>query len=104
MNQTLEFFASKGFGVFPYIIIREMSGMYRQVPISFSFPELLIKERVLVNLTEDVSDTAITDACDDTLRKMITTKQVITVKRNSKDNWIFVGNRKREGCVVFDPN
>ena len=104
MNQTLEFFASKGYGVFPYIIIREMSGIYRQVPISFSFPELLKKEGVLVNLTEDESDTAIKEACVETLRKMITTKQVITVNRNSKDNWIFVGNQKREGCVVFDPN
>lgn len=58
----------------------------------------------MVNLTEDESDTSIKDACVNILRKMILTKQVITVNRNSKDNWIFVGNRKREGCVVFEPN
>jgi hypothetical protein len=55
MNQTLEFFASKGYGLFPYIIIREMSGMYRQIPIHFSLQELLEREGVLANLSEDES-------------------------------------------------
>ncbi len=56
MNQTLEFFASRGYGVFPYIIIREMGGMYRQIPIHFSLQELLEREGVLVNLCEEEGD------------------------------------------------
>lgn len=103
MNQTLEFFTSKGYGVFPYIIIREMSGMYRQVPIHFTLEELIIKEGVLVNQSEDESDDTIEANCINTLKKIVRSQDVITIKRNTKDSWIFSGNRKKEGCVVFSP-
>ena len=104
MNQKLEFFASKGYGVFPYIIIREMSGMYRQIPIHFSLQELLKKEGVLVNPSEDDSRETMKAKCIETLSNIIRSKPVITFKRESEENWIFQGNRKREGCVVFSAN
>ena len=103
MNQTLEFFASKGYGLFPYIIIREMSGMYRQIPIHFSLQELLEREGVLVNLSEDESEDSIEEKCIDDLRRIIKSEPVIIIKRNTEENWIFSGNRKIEGCVVFSP-
>ena len=103
MNQTLEFFASKGYGVFPYIIIREMSGMYRQIPIHFSLQELLEKEGVLVNRPEVEGDDSIEDNCVSTLNSIIKSEPVITIKRNSKEDWVFSGNRKLEGCLVFSP-
>lgn len=103
MNQTLEFFASIGYGVFPYIIFREMSGMYRQIPIHFSLQELLEQEGVLVNRPEDEGDDLIEDNCVSILKSIIKSEPVITIKRNSKKNWIFSSNRKIEGCVVFNP-
>ena len=102
MNQTLEFFASKGYGVFPYIIIREMSGLYRQIPIHFSLEELLDKEGVLINQFEDESDNSIEEKCVITLRRIIKSDPVIIIKREVKGNWIFSDNRTIEGCVVFD--
>lgn len=102
MNQTLEFFASKGYGVFPYIIIREMNGLYRQIPIHFSLEELLDKEGVLVNQLEDENDNSIEEKCVITLRRIIKSDPVITIKREVKENWIFSDNRTIEGCVVFD--
>lgn len=104
MNQTLEFFASRGYGVFPYIIIREMGGMYRQIPIHFSLQELLEREGVLVNLSEDESEVSFEEKCLDTLKEFIRSEPVITIKRNTEEKWIFSGNRKIEGCVVFSPN
>jgi hypothetical protein len=103
MNHTLEFFASKGYGLFPYIIIREMSGMYRQIPIHFSLEELLEREGVLVNQFEDESDDNVEEKCIDTLNSIIKSEPVIIIKRNTKKNWIFSSNRKIEGCVVFSP-
>ena len=103
MNQTLEFFASKGYGVFPYIIIREMSGMYRQIPIHFSLQELLFKEGVLVNQTEVEREVCIEGKCISTLKRIIKSESVITFKQNAERNWIFSGDRKIEGCVVFSP-
>jgi hypothetical protein len=103
MIQPLQFFASKGYGIFPYIIIREISGMYCQIPIHFSLQELLEKEGVLVNRSEDEGDDSIEDNCVSTLKSIIKSEPVITIKRNSKENWIFSGNRKIEGCVVFSP-
>ena len=103
MNQTLEFFTSKGYGVFPYIIIREMSGMYRQIPIHFSLEELLEREGVLVNPFEDESDDNVEERCINTLNSIIKSEPVIIIKRNTEENWIFSGNRKIEGCVVFSP-
>ena len=104
MNQTLEFFESKGYGVFPYIIIREMSGIYRQIPIHFSLQELLDREGVLVNQSEDEADDIVEERCVDTLKRIIKSEPVISIKRNNKEKWIFSGNRKIEGCVVFSPN
>jgi hypothetical protein len=103
MNQTLEFFSSLGYGVFPYIIIREMSGMYRQIPIHFSLQELLEKEGVLLNLSENEGDEILEMECVSVLRNIIKLEPVITIKRNLKDNWIFSGHKKIEGCVVFSP-
>jgi hypothetical protein len=103
MNQTLEFFASKGYGLFPYIIIREMSGMYRQIPIHFSLQELLEREGVLANLSEDESENSIEEKCLSILRSIIKSEPVITIKRNTEENWIFSSGRKIEGCVVFSP-
>lgn len=103
MNQKLEFFASKGYGVFPYIIIREMSGMYRQIPIHLSIKELLEREGLLVNLSEDESEDSIEEKCIDDLRRIIKSEPVIIIKRNTEENWIFSSNRKIEGCVVFSP-
>ena len=103
MNQTLEFFASKGYGLFPYIIIREMSGMYRQIPIHFSLEEILEREGVLVNQFEDESDDNVEEKCIDALRRVIKSEPLITIKRNTEENWIFSGDRKIEGCVVFSP-
>ena len=103
MNQTLEFFASRGYGVFPYIIIREMSGMYRQIPIHFSLQELLEREGVLVNLYDEEGDDTTKEKCLSILRSIIKSEPVITIKRNTEENWIFSGVRKIEGCVVFSP-
>ena len=103
MNETLEFYASKGYGVFPYILIREMSGMYRQIPIHFSLQELLEREGVLVNLSKEESEDSFEEKCIDTLKNLILAEPVITIKRNTKENWIFSSNRKIEGCIVFSP-
>ena len=104
MRQTLEFFAVLGYGTFPYIIIREMIGMYRQIPIHCSIQELLEREGVLVNISEDESEDVFEEKCLDTLKRIITSQDVITIKRNIEENWIFLDNRKIEGCVVFSPN
>lgn len=101
MSETLEFFASKGYGEFPYIIIREMTGVFRQVPISFSLPELLQKEGVLVNLSENEGDGILEKKCVSVLRNIIQLEPVITIKRKLKNNWVFSGHKKIEGCVVF---
>ena len=103
MNQKLEFFASRGYGVFPYIIIREMSGMYRQIPIHFSLQELLEREGVLVNLYDEEGDDTTKEKCLSILRSIIKSEPVITIKRNTEENCIFSSVRKIEGCVVFSP-
>lgn len=101
MNEKLEFFTSIGYGEFPYIIIREMTGVFRQVPISFSLPELIKKEGVLVNPPENEGDEILEKKCVSVLRNIIKSEPVITIKRNLKDNWVFSGHKKIEGCVVF---
>lgn len=35
MTKSVSFFTRLGYGQFPYIIIREQAGMYRQIPIHF---------------------------------------------------------------------
>ena len=80
-----------------------MSGMYRQIPIHFSLQELLEREGVLVNQFEDEADDNVEEKCLDTLKRIIKSEPVITIKRNTKEKWIFSRNRKIEGCVVFSP-
>ncbi len=104
MNQKVKFFTSKGYGVFPYIIIREMSGMYRQIPIHFLIEELTTKEGVLVELSGNESHEEIQDKCVEILRKIINSENVISSEDGKKDKWVTVGEVKREGCVVLNPS
>lgn len=104
MNQKVKFFTSKGYGVFPYIIIREMSGMYRQIPVHFLIEELTTKEGVLVELSRNESHEEIQDKCVEILRKIVNSENVISSEDGKKDKWVTVGEVKREGCVVLNPS
>ncbi|MEY2924555.1 MAG: hypothetical protein RLZZ337_1103 [Bacteroidota bacterium] len=104
MNHNPKDLINLGYFQFPYLIIREMCGIYRQVPIHFNSLNVSNKEGLIIHLLGNETHEEIQDKCVESLRKMITSRSVVTVQRESKKKWLFSGLQNKEGCAVFNPS
>ena len=103
MTKSVSFFTRLGYGQFPYIIIREQAGMYRQIPIHFNNEELNTKDGIYVKLESKDSYENIEFNCVETLKEFLLQNKSPYSHIKSESNWIFIGKNQREGCVVFNP-
>ncbi len=97
MNTTQLRYLEKGYGAFPYFIIRITSGLYKQIPIHFKESELSSKEGVFVAIDEDDSFEEVEDRCLNTLVKILDgdTDLIRSGDFNLRGNLT--------GCLVLEP-
>ena len=92
----------KGYGAFPYFIIRITGGLYKQIPIHFNQRELRSKEGVFVavNQTDSIED--IEKECLITLAKILAYDSEIIASGD-----LYLGAprtyRRLSGCLVLEP-
>jgi hypothetical protein len=103
MTKSKSFFTRLGYGQFPYIIIREQAGMYRQVPIHFGLENLETKEGVIIRVNDCDSHEILETKCDEALIHILTKQPILLNHRINYDQGCFVPDRKLSGCVVFSP-
>lgn len=92
-----------GYGKIPYFIIRECSGIYRQIPIHFCKKELQTKDGIYIEVDENDSYERIQEKCLNTLKDLIQDKIAPITQIENKQQWFFIGKPKKEGCLVIDP-
>lgn len=104
MLKPISFYTQLGYGQFPYILIREQAGMYRQIPIHFGLENLETKEGVIIKVDDCESHEILETKCDETLIRILTKKPILLNRRiNYEQGWI-IPNRKLSGCIVFSPD
>jgi len=97
MNTTQLRYLEKGYGAFPYFIIRITSGLYKQIPIHFKESELSSKEGVFVAIDEGDSFEEVEDRCLNTLVKILDGD----IDLVSSGDFNLRGNLT--GCLVLEP-
>lgn len=104
MTKSVSFFTRLGYGQFPYIIIREQAGMYRQIPIHFGLNNPNTQEGLIL-LVDDCDTHETLDAkCDEALKRIINKKPVLFNRRINYEQGCIIPNRKLRGCVVYSPD
>jgi len=104
MTRNLPNYYYLGYGIFPYFIIRECSGIYRQIPIHFSEKELQSKDGIYIPISEKDSYEHIQQKCLTVLKDLIIGKIKATGQEDINEPWLFFGKQKKEGCLVLNPN
>lgn len=102
MNKPISFFTKLGYGRFPYIIIREQSGMYRQIPIHFGLIDVDAQEGLILQAKENDSHESLEAKCDEALKRIITKKPILINRRINYQQACIIPNRNLSGCVVFN--
>ena len=97
MNTTQLRYLEKGYGAFPYFIIRITSGLYKQIPIHFKQSELSSKEGVFVAIDEGSSFEEVESRCLNTLVKILDGDTDLI----SSGDFNLRGNLT--GCLVLEP-
>lgn len=104
MPKSVSFFTRLGYGQFPYIIIREQAGMYRQIPIHFGLNNLHYKEGLILIADDCDTHESLESKCDEALEKIISKKPVLFNRRVNYEQGFIIPNRKLSGCVVYGPD
>ena len=103
MKSSNLYFKRLGYGKFPYLIIREQSGMYRQIPIHFRLKDPEVQEGVIIHVDDCESYETIESKCDEVLIRILTKKTVLLNQRMNYQHGFIIPDRKLTGCVVFGP-
>lgn len=99
MKRNLRSLCHLGYGTFPYIIVRERSGIYRQIPIHF-FPFSNKLDGLFLDGCHTKSTKEIRKNCVELLRSTIKKENnKPATNKQSKDSSL----RTKEGCIVFNP-
>lgn len=98
------FYKKLGYGKFPYLIIREQSGMYRQIPIHFRLKDPEVQEGIIINVDDCESYETIESKCDEALIRILTKRTVMLNQRINYQHGFIIPDRKLTGCVVFGPD
>lgn len=104
MTKSVSFFTRLGYGQFPYIIIREQAGMYRQIPIHFGLNNPDTQEGLILQVDDCDTHETLEDKCDEALKRIITKKPVLFNRRINYEQGCIIPNRKLSGCVVYSPD
>jgi len=104
MTKSVSFFTRLGYGQFPYIIIREQAGMYRQIPIHFGLKNFDTQEGLILQVDDCDSYETLETKCDEALKRIITKKPVLFNRRINYEQGCIIPNRKLSGCVVYSPD
>lgn len=97
--KSVSFFTRLGYGQFPYIIIREQVGMYRQIPIHFGLNNPDTQEGLILLVDDCDTHETLEDKCDEALKRIITKKPVLFNRRINYEQGCIIPNRKLSGCV-----
>jgi len=102
MNTKQLHYLEKGYGAFPYFIIRITGGLYKQIPIHFNQRELCSKEGVFVAVSETDLIEDIEKECLITLAKILAYDKEIIASGD-----LYLGDprthRRLTGCLVLEP-
>ena len=104
MTKPVSFFTRLGYGQFPYIIIREQAGMYRQIPIHFGLFNPNDQEGLILHSDDCDTHETLEAKCDEALKRIITKKPVLFNRRINYEQGCIIPNRKLSGCVVYSPD
>jgi hypothetical protein len=104
MNQEVSSFIKKGYGTFPYFIIRISSGIFRQIPIHFRWADLLIYEGVYVPVAESDTIETVIEHCQQVLWRLLRNKPVEYSGGAGSDALKLHKTNGLNGCVVLAPN
>jgi len=104
MSKPISFYTRLGYGQFPYILIREQAGMYRQIPIHFGLENLESKEGIIIKVDDCDTHESLEARCDEALKRIITKKPALFNRRINYEQGCFIPNRKLSGCVVYSPD
>lgn len=97
-------FTRLGYGRFPYFIIREEAGLFRQVPIHFTRKELKYMDGVYVSIKTEHTYAIIRKKCIQTLKQLIDGDKEPISHRIDKAKIYQMGKQRKQGCIVFGPN
>lgn len=103
MARNLPNYYHLGYGIFPYFIIRECSGIYRQIPIHFSKEELQSKDGIYIPISEKDSYECIQHKCLIILKDLILGEIKAIGHEDKNQSLLFFGKQKKEGCLVLNP-
>ena len=92
-----------GYGQIPYFIIRECSGIYRQIPIHFEVRELETKDGIYIRIEQNGPYDYIIMECLKTLKSLILEKINAFSHLDNSKVWFIVGKHSKEGCLVLNP-
>lgn len=104
MTKSVSFFTRLGYGQFPYIIIREQAGMYRQIPIHFGLNDPNTQEGLILLVDDCDTHETLEAKCDEALKRIINKKPVLFNRRINYEQGCIIPNRKLRGCVVYSPD
>ena len=104
MTKSVSFFTRLGYGQFPYIILREGAGIYRQIPIHFGLNNPDTQEGLILRIDDCDTLESIEIKCDQALKKIINKKPVLFNHRINYEQRFIMSNRKLCGCVVYSPD
>ena len=104
MTKSVSFFTRLGYGQFPYIIIREQAGIYRQIPIHFRLTNPDTQEGIILQVDDCDSHEILETKCDEALKRIITKQPVLFNRRINYEQACIIPNRKLSGCVVYSPD
>ena len=100
MNTKQLHYLEKGYGAFPYFIVRVTSGIYMQVPIHFN-SSLEFKEGVSLYVDTKYSMERIESLCLEGLKGLLREDLACSDQCSPKLN--FLVDRALNGCIVFSP-
>lgn len=103
MNHRQQMYIEKGYGTFPYFIVRIRSGLYKQIPIQFVEEDLYSKDGVYVRLEKNCSIDEILKSCLQTLIKVLEGSPKIRISGNLHLR-IPKDSRRLNGCLVLEPD
>ena len=89
-------FMEKGYGHFPYLIIRIRAGLYQQIPIHRTGIENELLEGLFINCDEIIDTNHYKLACKEVLERY-------WQEQKDKGNVHYVGNTMIDSLVQFEP-
>lgn len=104
MGKSFASLSDSGYFTFPYIIIREMTGMYRQIPIHFVLESWRQREGVFIEVSNTNSYEEIESNCISFLLRILNNDSILIRSSQNVVEYNFNQDFNKEGCVVFAPN